>query len=277
MKTKTREWILGNEPVRERLNIRQELAGFRAPLFTLLILRIDPDALAYLNRSNAARCAEALSLYYLCLERYLTYASVALRWERGPRRKIGERLTPRERELSKRYRALSRYMILDFYDCLIHARILCDRVASLAHYFLDEGQRPSFTSFADHKKFFWRLRSPYGKHESYAAYIRENTDWFDMPLKLVRDKFLVHAGPRHMRFFGYDGNSPQDLTMLIRIPVARLASGATANQMISVSIRRLARDINAFLEWFAGYALTCMGLAPNSAAPADHKASLYGR
>jgi hypothetical protein len=272
MDTNNRDWVLGNEPVQERLNLRKELAQFRCPLLTVLILRVDPEAFSFFDRSNAARCAEAFSLYYLSLERFLTYISLAARWERSLRWKKGRSLSPRERELSKRYHTLSRYMTLDFYNYLLYARILCDRVISLARSFLDENPRPSFTSFADHKKFFGRLTSPYGRHERYAEYFRGNTPWFDMPLKPVRDKFIVHAGPPHMRFFGYESGSFSDLTMAIAVPVGRLSNGLAAQQLISVSIRRLARDIDDFLRWFADYGLNCLGPSPNTGPQPDDTA-----
>jgi hypothetical protein len=143
----------------------------------------------------------------------------------------------------------------DFFNCLLHARILLDRTIALSRYFLKENNPPSFGSFSEQKKFFRRRKQPYGSHEEYADHIREKTDWFDMPLKIVRDKFLVHAGPKHMRVFGYPGRG-REFGLTIVLPNSPNPDKPLERvKAIVVSIPELARDMESFLKWFCDYGL----------------------
>lgn len=109
------------------------------------------------------------------------------------------------------------------------------------------GNLPSFTSFADHKKFFQRGGTLGSRFDEYESTVVTKTDWFDVPLKHVRDKYLVHVAARHMRMFGY---SDYDLQLILAVPndptSARPLASATH---ILVSVRRLTRDIHTFLTW----------------------------
>lgn len=109
-------------------------------------------------------------------------------------------LHPQLRVIADKYSEIAPYTELEIVNCLIHARILLDRLTALSSRFLTGGNRPSFKSFSDHKKFFLKLREPYGEHESHADYVRRGTSWFEMPLKEVRDNCAVHSAPKHMRF-----------------------------------------------------------------------------
>jgi hypothetical protein len=136
---------------------------------------------------------------------------------------------------------------------LIHGRILLDRAIALSRHFLTGQTLPSFWSFNEHKKFFARLSTPFGGHEEYACYIRQHTNWFDMPLKFVRDKFVVHTGPKHMRFWGYPmGGFELDLTIMLpdaidsEKPFSRV-------KVVRVNALRLSYDIGEFLTWYNDY------------------------
>jgi hypothetical protein len=130
--------------------------------------------------------------------------------------------------------------------------MLLDRTIALSRTFLKGANLPSFTSFNTQKKFFQRQKTPYGDFEEYAAYIREQTDWFDMSLKPVRDKFLVHQGPQHFRVFGYPSNG-YELELMILVPNGNDPGKPLAR--VKVSIPQLARDIEQFLTWFCAYGL----------------------
>lgn len=245
----------GNEPVHERLNLRRELAMFEEnplnQLYEILNQRQPPSLL----HNEITRSAETHWLYFLCLERFLGAMSVSVRWQSHLRWVHGRKYTEREHKLSQRYREVGRYAYLDFFNCLLYARILCDRTIALSRHFLDNRRKLSFTSFYNHKQFFLRLQRQqvkFGKHEEYARRICDATDWFDMPLKAVRDHYLVHAGPQHMRFMGYEAD--YDLQMTLLVPEDPRSARPFANfRVIRVSIRRLARDIHAFLSWFGQY------------------------
>jgi hypothetical protein len=81
-----------------------------------------------------------------------------------------------------------------------------------------------------------------------------------MPLKEVRDKFVVHAAPKHMRFLGYrypSGEYELDLNILLPVgddPEKPLAK----TNWITVNALRLSYDIESFLIWFCQYSLAAL-------------------
>lgn len=247
-------WLLGNEPVEEPLNVQRELKRYeKNPLYAYLheLTGGAPDILV----NELARYALAYEYFYLCLARYLTDMSVSIRWERGPRWIPRKHMSSRQRQVADQFKERAPYFELDFANALIHARILCDRTIALSRYFLVPPPHPSFQSFNDHKRFFLRQQSPYGANESYAEYIRNNTGWFDMPLKPVRDAYFIHQGPKHIRFLGYPAGT-QDLQLVILHPRnPQHTKPLEQMKTIRVSVRCLARDLNQFLEWFNNYAL----------------------
>lgn len=171
-------WILGNEPVPERLNVKAELKRFREnPVLPLLLVikALPEENSPRILENEVSRYLEAYEFYYLSLERFIPEMSIALRWDRGLRwvRGRGRKYTPTQRKLADRYHAVKKFIVYDFFNCLLHARILLDRLTPLSRYFLDpiDGQQPSFTSFNKHRQFFKGLKSPFGRHEEYAAYI----------------------------------------------------------------------------------------------------------
>jgi hypothetical protein len=249
------QFILGNEPLGCRPNVRSELARLRQEPLHELLAAIDSGT-PTIESNDQSRYQEAYWFYYLSLDRYLHGVSVAARYSKGPR--WTNKYTPSERKLAEQYRRVAPFLEYDLVNCLLHTRILLDRVAGLSRSFL-EGQRlPSFTSFNDHKKFFVKLTQPYGGHEEYAEYIRTGTDWFDMPLREVRDKFVVHASPKHMRFLGYP-NGGYELHLNIMLPDSDDPQKPFARvRMITVNPLRLSYDIEAFLKWFARYGLAAL-------------------
>jgi hypothetical protein len=251
------EWILGHKPVERRLNIGKELKRFRHDPLDQFIRVFDQRSDFHFMQNEFTRYREAYYFYYLSLKRFLPEMSIAVRWRNGPYfvLKYGGKYTPTQRRLADQYNKISQFLEFDCFSCLLYARMLLDRTIALSRHFLKGGKLPSFTSFNEHKKFFQKLNQPYGKHEEYAEHMRANTAWFDLPVKLIRDKFLVHAGPQHMRIFGYPAIGYEyDLIVLLPSgpdpdkPLAQVKS-------ITLSIPRLARDIEEFLTWFCRYGI----------------------
>jgi hypothetical protein len=160
--------------------------------------------------------------------------------------------------LAEQRKQVAPFLEYDLVNCVIHTRILLDRVAALSRSFLTGQRLPSFTSFSDHKKFFTKLSVPYGAHEAYAEHIGNRTDWFDMPLKEVRDKFVVHSSPNHMRLLGYpDGGYELDLNIIL--PDGESGEKTPAKiRVIRVNALRLSYDVEAFLNWFSDYGLAAL-------------------
>jgi hypothetical protein len=249
----THPTIFGHEPIGRRPNVRRELLRLRRDPLERLLRTLDAGKRGLLSLSNErSRYEDAYWFYYLSLDRFLREMSVAARHRNGPYyvRKYGGKYTPSERRLVAKYKQIAPFLEYDLANCLIHARILLDRVAGLSRSFLSGGRLPSFTSFSDHKKFFEKLNGPYGAHEAYAEHIRIETNWFEMPVKAVRDKFIVHAAPRHWRFLGYGSGSDYELDLTIVVH-----DNDKPKMMIRVNALRLSYDIEKFLEWFSTYAL----------------------
>ena len=255
-----RHWYVGHEPLTKRLNVRAELKRYSLdPLYPLLLELGRADSVVVLQ-DEFSRYRETYACFVLALQRFLPEMSLAVRWARGPyyKRKYGGKYTPSERKLADAYNRVAPYLHLDYYACILWARVLLDRTASLSRYLLTEKNKPSFTSFADHKRFFSRLSGPYGLHEEYASYVRSSTSWFDEPLKLVRDKFIVHASPQHMRIFGYPGGG-HELNMMIMIPDGDdEAKPLSKVRLVSVGIPQMAREVHAFLAWFGEYGVAAL-------------------
>lgn len=195
--------------------------------------------------------------YYLSLERLLPEMSLAARWRNGPywARREQRKYTDSERKLAERYNAIARYVECDFINCVIHARILLDRVASLSSAFLTGSKLPSFTSFAKHRKFFLKMTDLRGDHDEYAICIRSRTDWFDV-LKNVRDKFIVHLGPKHRKLWAIPyGSREVDLTLILD-PMRNPPPGHT----LVMSIPSLVQEVDEFLQWFAAYGMRSLGM-----------------
>jgi len=101
---------------------------------------------------------------------------------------------------------------LDYEDFLIHSRILMDRVIFLAQFLLPRTpNRPSPTSFTEHRKFFRNTRNiPFRGDEEYAEYIRGDTQWYETLLRSYRDDFVVHdTSSRPMGSISSPSQSPR--------------------------------------------------------------------
>jgi hypothetical protein len=251
------DWHSGNKPVDEPLNVRREVATFsRDPLLPLLASIQRPEHSGLLV-DDVARWEEAFEFYHLSFSRLIPAIAVAIRWRNGPYYawKARRRYTKSEKRVADAYRVVEPYIALDFWNYLLHTRILCDRLAGLSRSFVKGQPLPSFTSFADHRQFFERGRCPSPDLADYGPALLAKTEWFGMPLKHVRDKFLVHAGPRHMRLFEQSTDHDHELILLLtdgNDPIRPLA----LTRLISVSARRMARDVDALLTWFCAHGLS---------------------
>ena len=249
------QFLLGHEPIGGRPNVQREIQRIRRDPLGPLLDRIDGDATQVLSTPRT-RYRDAYNLYCLSVSRYLKEMSVAARHSLGPYlvRRAGGKCTNAQRKLVDEYKKIAPFLELDLVNCLIHSRILMDRVTGVSQSFLRCSKLPSFTSFNDHKKFFRVLTTPYGTHEEYADYIRTRTNWFDMPLRAARDKFVVHAAPRHMRVLGYRSNYELEFGLLVPTNPKSPAPLASV-QWIAVNILRLSYDLEKFLNWFSSYGL----------------------
>lgn len=254
-------FLQGHAPIGGRPNVRRELKRIKQnPLVPFSALL--PKGKHGILSDDVSQYQQAYEFYYLSFDRYLHEMSIAARYSKGPkvvRHSGGQaKYTPYQRKLAKQYRSIAPFLAYDLINCLIHSRILLDRVAGLSRYFLKETTLPSFTSFNSHKKFFIKRDKPYGAHEKYAQYIRNNTDWFEMPVKIVRDKFVVHAAPKHMKFLGY-ASGEWELDLNIVLPDGDDSSKPLSKvKFIRVNALRLSYDIQGFLKWFCEYGLSSL-------------------
>jgi len=252
------DFLLGHEPLEQRPNISKELARIRKDPLDHLLKALGYDGIQVVS-NDLTRYVDAYWFYYLSMDRYVREMSIAARYSRGPHwvRKSGgkQRYTDSQRKLAKEYNGIAKFLEFDLANCLIHTRILLDRTIALSRQFLSLKRLPSFSSFNDHKKFFAKLSEPFGQDEGYAEYIRNNTDWFDMPIKTVRDKFVVHSAPKHMRFLGYPfGGFELDLNIIL--PDAGDGEKSFSKvKVIRVNVLRMSYDIEEFLKWFNEYGL----------------------
>lgn len=250
--TKKPEFVLGHDIPPKRFNVRKEIRRIRHDPLRPFLVTLDSNS-SSLFTNEFSMYEEAYRFYFLSLSRFLKEMSIASRWSRGPYyiRKYGGKYTPNQRALAEKYNKIAPFVDLDFFTCLIQARILLDHTVAISRTFLSGRHLPSFMSFAKHKKFFQKLHEPYGQFEDYAHYFRKETEWFDVPIKVVRDKFLVHAGPKHMKSFGYPmGSDHLDLDIILPDQKRLLAEV----KMIHVNILQMSYDIERFLRWFCDYA-----------------------
>ncbi|MBA5639462.1 hypothetical protein H3H37_20575 [Duganella sp. LX20W] len=250
------DFPLGHRSLGKRPNVRSEVSRVKRdplePWFTAMEFDLDP-----VISTDVSRYRDAYSLYYLSVRRFLTNMSIVTRYMSSAHyaRKYRQKYSPSQRAIAEKYREVAPYTELEIINCLIHARILLDRVTSLSSHFLQVGNRPSFKSFNDHKKFFKRLTAPYGDHEPYAERIRNGTDWFEMPLKAVRDDFIVHSAPKHMRFVALPNDFEVEL-MILRAEGVPPEKPLAKSTPITVSVLRMSHDIEDFLRWYCNYAVS---------------------
>jgi hypothetical protein len=245
-------FVFGHEPLDKRLNVRKALRRWRPnPLLPLLNAIPQQDEVF---EGEVSMCGRMYWYYYLSLERFLPEMSLNVRWSKGPQSAKEDKrpLSEYEQRLDVRYWEIARFVEYDFFNCLIYARILLDRTIALSRFFLREKNKPSFDSFYRHKKFFKSLKAKYGDNEVYAEYMREKTDWFETPLKYIRDHFLVHSAPPHIRTFGFPPPG-HELGFAVILPDKEKLLGQV--RWIVVSIPRLAIDMETYLSWFCRYGI----------------------
>lgn len=258
-----KKWFTGYEALEKRLNIRNELAKFKKdPLESFLNLFNSEDRY-FPFADEIYRYKEAYRFFYLSLERFLPEMSIGIRWRNGPyyALKYRAKYSQTEKKIADQYNKIAKFIEYDFFNCILHSRILLDRAISLSRFFIKNKSQPSYTSFNSHKKFFINLIENdlrYDPHEEYACYIRENTGWFEVPLKIIRDKYLVHAGPQHVRLFGYP-DMGHEFSFVVMLPNGDNPEKPLSKiKVISLSVPQLANDISKFLSWLANYGMGCL-------------------
>ncbi len=250
---------LGHEPVEEIFNIRKELKRLRQdPLIGFtnsLRSRGKPEKLLH---DEISLYQQAYGFYVFSMSRYLTTSSLARRcqWIKYWEIKHGRYVPPWRHVLAKRYHEAMQFALYDLVNCLIHARILLDRTIHLSRIFLSGGSLPSFVSFNDHKKFFLSGKAV-RNHEEYGEYFCKKTEWFDIPIKYVRDKFFVHSGPPHWETLAFPIQGYE-----LALVITSIENEGQSNERVKIyrlSIHRMLRDIDSFLRWFGKYGLKTCG------------------
>jgi len=239
---------LGHTSVGRRLNVRREVARIKVDPLSEFLSEAFPETRVDGPRS---RYVDSYYLYTRAMERALIQVATCVRYRKGPYYvyRYGGKFGPGQRKLADKARALRPFMELDIATCVLFTRILLDRAIGLSRAFLTGPQLPSFTSFNDHKKFFVRKPDALPQHSEYSEYMRECTAWFDSPLKYVRDKFIVHCGPKHSKWFGIGWEHDDDMLLTVT------AKAAGASDSTCLSVWQMSREVEAYLRWFAAYGI----------------------
>jgi len=258
---------VGHKPVSDRLNLKCEASCFcRNPLESYLTFVNDQAALLF--RGDIGRYIQAFDWYSLCLKRTLNLCSVARLYDRELKsHPVNKKYSPRQKRIAAKVKAVMPYIEVDYQNLIVYACILLDRVIAISRRFLQGGNLPSFTSFSKHKNFLSTNPGPLVKHHAeYVQLVTQDTDWFEIPLKVLRDKFLMHAAERHVAWFGWDNGNEWDLIMTTMIGEhPRQSNPLGRGKWITFSPRRLARDMDFFLNAFSTYAQMHIG-RPNRVA-----------
>ena len=127
-------WIHGNEPVEERLNIAREIKLFQKDPATPFLEKLNRQNVNVFQIDEVSRYQLAYLNYYLSLERYISEMSVARRWSFST--KYARAYSDWDKNVAQKYHKIKYYLELDFLNCLIHAKILCDRSVGLSRLFL---------------------------------------------------------------------------------------------------------------------------------------------
>src|SRR5215218_9113255 len=133
------EWLLGHTDLRTRINVRKELKRLRYDPLEPLLLELEEEDFAVLQ-NEFSRYRETYYFYYLSLDRFFHEMSLAVRWSKGPYwvRRSGGKYSDSERKLAREYNEVARFLELDFFNCLLYARMLLDRTIALSRYFLKD-------------------------------------------------------------------------------------------------------------------------------------------
>jgi hypothetical protein len=199
-----------HEPFEGRFNTHKELRRISETPFWRLVREVRRGKRSFdIEHDEILSSIKTYELYYLSIEKFLLGSILHHRWLNNVYWKKKNRIKLSEKDIAieEKFKPIAKYRELDFYACVIYSRMLMDKVIVLSRYFLPKDISPSFTSFNEHKKFFARNLTTMKAHNEYAEHIVGNTEWFEAPLKLVRDKYMFHAGPKHLRIFGFSGNT----------------------------------------------------------------------
>ncbi len=243
---------LGHLPVDESLVLSKELKLLHIEEFESL-LSLLPGCDNPILTGDVDRCFEAYALYALSAERYLREFKISLRYHSGAGLKLksGAKFSDGEQRAAKEFHSIKKYIWLDFTGTIIYARILLDKIAVLSRYLVDEPAQWPTRSFAEQCKKFKVLDHSFNKDDPYVKYVSEKTDWFEIPLKLIRDDYIVHRSRPHLAFNGLHWGENNRFTDLNFMVLNHELKGVQAH--VIISIRRLIRDIHEFLNWFSGY------------------------
>ena len=256
-----------HKPVERRLNIRREIQRVREDPMAFYL----EQAFSMVeSNSPKTRYKEAYNLYFRSMERVLHQVSTTVRYRKGPYyvRKYGGKYSPGQKRLAEKWRKLSPFLELEISTCILHTRILLDRTVALSRAFLQGSTLPSFNSFSDHKQFFLKRPDALPGHERYGRYMREETSWFDIPIKFVRDKLLVHQGPKHHKHFAIGWE--KDDNLIINFNVLGVPKGSPVRH-ITFNPWRMSLDVESFLRWFSVYGINAYAPRANNRLKATPK------
>lgn len=244
------------------MNLDFEIKRFRIDPLSSLIEFLGVDKL--LVQGDIGAYYRAFHFYALSLERVLCDISLSRRFRNQvqPFYGGGRKFTQYQLSISRKYRNQRKFFELDFTNYLIHARILLDRTIRISRRFLSGKNLPSFSSFSAHKKFFKKHPYAFKKtHPEYTKRIVKKTDWFDMPIKAIRDKLIVHNPPEHFPFLGAPNDHDLEYLFILKREEKHAHFGNA--KWISFSARRIARDVEEFLYWYNSYALAVLEKSTN--------------
>lgn len=248
------EMVVGHKAISDTLNVRKESQRFgKDPLENLIHTIGDENAV--FEKGDIGRYLQAYSWYSLCLKRCFEHISVGRRGNAELRyHPKNEKYSKRQKQIATKCNATGPYLEVDYQNLVIHACILLDRTIAVSRRFLAGGSLPSFTSFNKHVEFLSNNPGALGQpHKKYREKLSSCTEWYNIPLKVLRDKYLMHSSEKHMTFFGWS-ESCWDLEMITIIP-AKLGQDKLLEKVKAICFtpRRLARDMEDFLMWFAAY------------------------
>lgn len=239
--------VVGHAAVKESLNVEKESKRFSSDPMAPLIDRLRADS-SKLLKDDIDRYLESYSWYLMCLKRCFEHMSISRRWHAEVKyHPKNKKFSERQRLISKRYWEATPYMMLDYQNLILHVCMLLDRSVTLTRRFLSGGALPSFTSFSKHIDFLEKNPgSLAAEHEPYRSLILSCKPWFRVPLKVLRDKYLMHSAEDHMASLVW-GESDWDMELVTMIPrVPRQEKPLQDIKVICFSPRRVARDIEAF-------------------------------
>ncbi len=232
------DFVFGHESVAEPLNVKRELSKYYINPLESNLVKFQKEETILLDEINRFR--QSYDWYILSLERVICATSVARRAQQELRYLSRNRqYSARRKIISHKYREMSKYMELDFQNLIFHSCLVLNRSLTASRPLFSSGKQPSFTSFSKHREFFKINRFENSSLNMYADYMQNDTAWFDIPLLLLRDKYLMHAIDPHMAFLGWPDN--WNLELCIVIPIKAKLDNI---KVIRFNPRRLARDIH---------------------------------